>query len=75
MTDPKDDLKDFQQLTDDLEKLAEWKENLAFRSRRADICFNSSVGILEEHIERLEREVKAWSGVANSLVKRMKKDA
>ena len=70
-----DDSKDFQQLTDDLEKLADWKEDLAFRLRRADVCFNSSVGILEEDIERLGREVEAWKGVANSLVKRMKKDA
>jgi hypothetical protein len=70
-----DDPKDFQQLTDDLEKLAEWKEDLAFRLRRADLLFNSSIGILEEHIERIEREVKEWSGVANSLVKRMKRDA
>ena len=70
-----DDLKDFQQLTDDLEKLADWKEDLALRLRRADLLFNSSIGILEEHIERLEREVKEWSGVANSLVKRMKRDA
>jgi hypothetical protein len=68
-----DDLKDFQSLTDDLEKLAEWKEDLAFRLRRADICFNSSVGILEDHIERLGQEVEAWKGVANSLVKRMRK--
>ena len=68
-----DDPKDFQQLTDDLEKLAEWKEDLAFRLRRADLLFNSSIGILEEHIERIEREVKEWSGVANSLVKRMRK--
>jgi hypothetical protein len=70
-----DDPKDFQQLTDDLEKLAEWKEDLTFRLRRADILFNSSVGILEDHIDRLGREVEAWKGVANSLVKRMKKDA
>ena len=70
-----DDLKDFQQLTDDLEKLADWKEDLALRLRKADLLFNSSVGILEEDIERLGREVEAWKGVANSLVKRMKKDA
>jgi|SoiMethySBSTD1v2_1073268.scaffolds.fasta_scaffold1509067_2 hypothetical protein len=68
MVDPED----FEQLTDDLEKLAEWKEDLSFRLHRADICFNSSVGVLEEHIERLTREVEAWKGVANSLVKRMK---
>jgi hypothetical protein len=66
---------DFQQLTNDLEKLTDWKEDLAFRLRKADLLFNSSVGILEEHIQRLGREVEAWKGVANSLVKRMKKDA
>jgi len=59
------------QLTDDLETLAEWKEDLEARSRRAEICFKSSVGLSDERRAELLHEGNAWKRAADALVKRL----
>jgi hypothetical protein len=41
------------QLTDDLETLPAWREDLDARSRRAEICFQSSVGLSDERRDAL----------------------
>ena len=59
-----------QQLTSDLETLADWKEDLAAPIRRAEICFQSSVGLSDERRADLLHEGSAWHRAANAIVKR-----
>jgi hypothetical protein len=63
---------DLRQLTSDLETLAYWKEDLAARICRVELCFQSSVGILEEQRDRLLREGDAWKRACNSIMKRLR---
>ena len=61
----------FDQLADDLETVAAWKEDLAARIRRAELCFQSSVGLSDGRREALLHEGKAWHRAANAITKRI----
>jgi hypothetical protein len=58
-------------LLDDLETLASWREDLDARIRRAEICFQSSVGLSDERRDELLHEGNAWKRAANGVVKRL----
>jgi len=59
-------------LADDLETIAVWKEDLAARIRRADLCFQSSVGLSDERREELLHEGRVWTRAANAITKRLR---
>ena len=65
---------DFHQLSLDLETLADWKEDLARRTRAADLCAQSSVGLADETMNRLLGEGKAWLRACNGVLKRLRDD-
>ena len=52
-----------------LEVLADWKEDLAARITRAEICFQTSVGLSDRRRDALLREGRAWQRAANAIVK------
>ena len=54
------------ELTDDLEILAAWKEDLDARPRRAEICFQSSVGLSDERGAELLNEGRTWKRACNA---------
>jgi hypothetical protein len=60
-------------LCDDLETLAAWKEDLAARVARAELCFQSSVGLSDERRGDLLHEGRSWHRAANALSKRITK--
>ena len=51
---------DTPQLADDLETLADWKEDLVRRTRAADLCAMSRAGLADETLNKLLHEGKAW---------------
>ena len=62
----------FDKLCDDLETLAAWKEDLNYRLRRAELIFQTSVGIRDETRDELVREGQAWVRAANAIAKRVR---
>ena len=64
----------FGKLVDDLETLADWRDDLGARIKRAEICQQSSVGLSDERLEDLLHEGSAWKRAANSIVKRVRKN-
>jgi hypothetical protein len=65
---------DLDQLTSDLETVADWRDSLAARVRRAELCFYSSVGLLEEARDKLVREGEAFMRACNSIMKRLRRE-
>jgi hypothetical protein len=63
---------ELRKLTSDLEVLADWKDDLDYRLRRAELIFQTSVGLLDEHRDILLREGRAWKRAANAIVKRVR---
>lgn len=59
---------DVRQLTGNLEALAEWRDDLASRLRRAELCFQT-IGLSEERREELERESEAFKRVCAWLAR------
>ena len=65
-------MSDLHKLVSELETLADWKEDLAARIRRADLCFQSSVGLSDERREELLHEGLVWTRAANAITKRLR---
>jgi hypothetical protein len=62
------------QLTADLETLADWKDDLSDRISRLELCSQSSVGVHDGQRDRLIREGEAFKHACNSLMKRLRRD-
>jgi hypothetical protein len=61
----------FGKLVDDLETLADWRDDLNARIKRAQICQTTSVGLSDERLDALLHEGSAWRRAAHSIVKRV----
>jgi hypothetical protein len=68
-TKPAESKSDLDRLVAELETLADWKEDLAARIARAELCFQTSVGLSDERREDLLHEGRAWHRAANAITK------
>ena len=57
---------DLQRVTDELQTVAEWREDFASRLRRAELCFQS-IGLSEERRAELIHEGEALKRVCEFL--------
>jgi hypothetical protein len=66
----KQDIDALNQLTRDLEDMADWRDQLTVEIRRASLLFD--LGLLtESHLEGLKRRVNVWREAAKELAEQM----
>jgi hypothetical protein len=63
---------DLHQLADALETIADWKEDLVRRTRAAQLCLASSVGLADARQDALLHEGRCLLRAMNGVMKRLR---